>query len=73
MPNNQKDMADFLDLDTRKRLKDSKDLRTPPASREELIGRLMSLKELGWLQTRHQVNDGLVGNTLEDYLEVQLL
>ena len=43
----------------------------PPKNREELVSRLIDLKDYGWIQTRHQVNDGLVGNTLEDYLHIK--
>lgn len=42
-----------------------------PKSREDLIARISKLKDNGWMQTRQQVNDGLVGNTLEDYLGIK--
>lgn len=42
----------------------------PPTSKRELIDRLKELKRRGWIQTREQFNDGLVGNTLEDYLGI---
>lgn len=45
--------------------------KLPPNSKEELIERLRELKEKGWIQTRQQVNDGLVGNTLEDILGIE--
>ncbi len=45
--------------------------RTPPRNRDELVERLRELKEIGWIQTREQFNDGLVGNTLEDFLSIK--
>jgi hypothetical protein len=47
-----------------------KTTKTPPSSREELIKRFRELSEEGWIKTREQFNDGLVGNTLEDYLGI---
>ena len=43
----------------------------PPDSLPELIERLKELHEIGWIQTRKQFNDGLVGNTLEDFLGIK--
>jgi hypothetical protein len=45
--------------------------KRPPDSRPELIERLEELHEIGWIQTRKQFNDGLVGNTLEDFLGIE--
>lgn len=45
--------------------------RIPPTSRTELIERLKILRDEGWIQTREQFNDGLVGNTLEDFLGIK--
>jgi len=42
----------------------------PPTSRSELIARLQELRHKGWIRTREQFNDGLVGNTLEDFLGI---
>ena len=62
------DLRDFLGIQRRYK----NDARTgPPRSREDLILRLRKLKEIGWIRTREQFNDGLVGNTLEDYLNIK--
>lgn len=45
--------------------------RSPPRNRDELVARLRELREIGWIQTRKQFNDGLVGNTLEDFLGIK--
>lgn len=42
-----------------------------PKNKDELISRLKELKNKGWIQTREQFNDGLVGNTLEDFLGIE--
>lgn len=42
----------------------------PPKNRDELFKRLKDLHSLGWVQTRQQVNDGVIGHILEDYLGI---
>lgn len=71
MSERQKDIVDFLDPKYRAEKSSQKLSQSPPQSREELVERLIELRQLGWIQTRNQVNDGLVGNTLEDYLGVK--
>jgi hypothetical protein len=71
MSKEQKDIGDFLEFEDHKKLSNNKPFLNPPKNREELIQRLITLKELGWIQMRHQVNDGLVGNTLEDFLNIK--
>jgi hypothetical protein len=66
----QRKLADFLDKNSRKKYL-TNESKGPPQSREDLVQRLTKLKTLGWIQTRQQVNDGLVGNTLEDYLRIK--
>lgn len=70
MPKEQRDLADFLDKKFRKKY-GTKESNGPPQSREDLVTRLTELKTIGWIQTRQQVNDGLVGNTLEDFLRIK--
>jgi hypothetical protein len=67
----QKGLPDFLDVETRKKYRESRGAKAPPTSREDLLNRLVGLSQIGWIQTRHQVNDGLVGNTLEDFLNIK--
>jgi hypothetical protein len=67
----QKGLPDFLNASYQKRYGEKGRTKGPPKSREDLIDRLKGLKETGWIQTRHQVNDGLVGNTLEDFLNIK--
>jgi hypothetical protein len=69
--NEQKRLPNFLDDETHKKYRYNDGTKGPPKSREDLINRLMKLKQIGWIQTRHQVNDGLVGNTLEDFLNIK--
>jgi len=38
--------------------------------KEELLKKLKAIQELGWLHTNRSKNDGAVGNTLEDLLEI---
>lgn len=38
--------------------------------KEELLKRLKKIQELGWIHTNRSKNDGAVGNTLEDLLEI---
>lgn len=38
--------------------------------KEELIKKLKEIKKLGWVHTNRSKNDGAVGNTLEDLLEI---
>lgn len=63
----QKNLSDFSNTPITKKQKPN----TPPQSREELIERLKELEKIGWIQTREQFNDGLVGNTLEDFLNIK--
>jgi len=58
-------------MNTKKGLPDFLDSKSPPKSRLELIKRLKELRDYGWIQTRQQFNDGLVGNTLEDFLGIE--
>ena len=58
-------------MNTKKGLPDFLDSKSPPKSRLELINRLKELRDYGWIQTRQQFNDGLVSNTLEDFLEIE--
>ena len=39
-------------------------------SKEDLINKLKEIKEMGWIKTKRPGNDGAVGNTLEDLLEI---
>ncbi len=39
-------------------------------SKEELISRLSAIRKQGWVHTNRTKNDGAVGNTLEDLLEI---
>jgi hypothetical protein len=39
-------------------------------SKEDLIKKLKEIKEMGWIKTKRPGNDGAVGNTLEDLLEI---
>ena len=39
-------------------------------SKEDLINKLKEIKEMGWIRTKRPRNDGAVGNTLEDLLEI---
>lgn len=43
----------------------------PPQNKEELLNRLQEIISAGWVSTRVQENDGLVGNTLEDFLGIE--
>ncbi len=38
--------------------------------KEELLNRLKKIQKLGWVHTKRSKNDGAVGNTLEDLLEI---
>lgn len=38
--------------------------------KEELLARLKKIQQLGWVHTNRSKNDGAVGNTLEDLLEI---
>lgn len=38
--------------------------------KEELLARLKKIQQLGWVNTKRSKNDGAVGNTLEDLLEI---
>lgn len=38
--------------------------------KEELLDRLKAIQKLGWVHTNRTKNDGAVGNTLEDLLEI---
>ncbi len=38
--------------------------------KEELLDRLKAIQKLGWVHTNRSKNDGSVGNTLEDLLEI---
>ncbi len=38
--------------------------------KEELLNRLKKNQALGWVHTSRSKNDGAVGNTLEDLLEI---
>ncbi len=40
-------------------------------TKEELIAKLISLRELGWVKNGRFGNHGGIGNTLEDYLEIE--
>ena len=71
MPEQQKGLSDFLGSKARKKCGERNEIKGPPESREDLIERLRTLEQAGWIQTRHQVNDGLVGNTLEDFLKIK--
>lgn len=72
MSEGQKDLFEFLGSRGGKSRGDKEGAyRRPPTSRKELIARLRELKEIGWIQTRQQFNDGLVGNTLEDFLGIE--
>ncbi|MDX9701938.1 MAG: MvaI/BcnI family restriction endonuclease [Candidatus Auribacterota bacterium] len=39
-------------------------------SKEELIEKLKNIKAMGWIHTNRSKNDGAVGNTLEDLLQI---
>lgn len=43
----------------------------PPESHAELVQRVAKLLQKGWISTRTQESDGLIGNTLEDYLGIK--
>ncbi len=38
--------------------------------KEELLKKLKNIKKLGWVHTKRSKNDGAVGNTLEDLLDI---
>lgn len=47
-------------------------MKNQPAifSKQDLIKKLQSIKKMGWIKTQRPGNDGAVGNTLEDLLEI---
>ena len=67
----QKGLPDFLNSNFRKKYGKRETSKGPPQSRDEVVRRLKELKRKGWIQTRQQFNDGLVGNTLEDFLGIK--
>ena len=46
---------------------------TPPIifTKEDLISNLKTTKSLGWIKTKRPGNNGAVGNTLEDLLNIE--
>lgn len=40
-------------------------------TKESLIDELLKIKEMGWIENRRHGNDGGVGNTLEDLLDIE--
>src|SRR3990167_9173152 len=45
-------------------------LPEPLFSKQDLINKLREIKNKGWIKTARPGNDGAVGNTLEDLLEI---
>src|SRR3989338_7268983 len=46
-------------------------MTTPLFSKADLIEKLQAIKNKGWMKTQRPGNDGAVGNTLEDLLEIK--
>lgn len=40
-------------------------------TKESLISELLKIKDMGWIENRRHGNDGGVGNTLEDLLDIE--
>ena len=40
-------------------------------TKESLISELLKIKDMGWIENRRHGNDGGVGNTLEDFLDIE--
>jgi hypothetical protein len=40
-------------------------------TKESLIDELLKIKKMGWIENRRHGNDGGIGNTLEDLLDIE--